>query len=77
MKIRKPFHRQGEKKERCYLHSSTALLHRLTADLTFPRALLIHRGGLIFWADLVGAAKIEAKLSALAQMVSAHSLLTI
>mmetsp|Transcript_29048 Transcript_29048/g.78230 ORF Transcript_29048/g.78230 Transcript_29048/m.78230 type:complete len:724 (+) Transcript_29048:54-2225(+) len=28
-----------------------------------------YRGGLIFWADLVGAAKIEAKLSALAQMV--------
>lgn len=30
------------------------------------------KGGLIFWADLVGAAKIEAKLSALAKSVPPH-----
>ena len=30
-----------------------------------------YRGGLIFWADLVGAKYIEAKLSALAEKVRA------
>jgi hypothetical protein len=45
----------------------------VSSDLWFLH-LLHSRGGLIFWADLVGAPKIVAKLNALSKMVGGDSL---
>lgn len=52
----------------CWLCLASWLVAVADADPHFVLAFL-HRGGLIFWADLVGANKIAAKLDALAKMV--------